>query len=245
MRKRLLVGLTAVLLAIPAISIAGHQFNDVPGSHTFHEDIAWLADHGVTRGCNPPANDEFCPDDPVTRGQMAAFIRRFANVSDPLLVGSEGSDRLVRHETWVALDSITMTAPADGGALLLNGSATFFINNDTDIGGFGLLEVTVDQDCSNSSEGLLTLWETLTVGGDSATVVGSVPVSRGTHTVRLCAYASHIDKSERTQGFEPRVSALWAADGRIQALGANASETSLSKSEMLERIQKKASASDE
>ena len=61
----------------------------------------------------------------MTRGQMAAFMRRFANASNPQLVGSEGSDRLIRHETWVALDSVTMTAPADGGALLLNGSAIF------------------------------------------------------------------------------------------------------------------------
>jgi hypothetical protein len=35
-----------------------------------------LATAGVTRGCNPPANDLFCPEDPVTRGQLAAFLRR-------------------------------------------------------------------------------------------------------------------------------------------------------------------------
>jgi hypothetical protein len=37
-----------------------------------------MAASGVTRGCNPPGNDRFCPDDLVTRGQMAAFMRRFA-----------------------------------------------------------------------------------------------------------------------------------------------------------------------
>jgi hypothetical protein len=31
---------------------------------------------GVTQGCNPPANDRFCPDDFVTRAQMAAFFKR-------------------------------------------------------------------------------------------------------------------------------------------------------------------------
>jgi hypothetical protein len=50
-------------------------FEDVEGS-VFAEDIAALADAGITRGCNPPANDSFCPDDPVTRGQMAAFLHR-------------------------------------------------------------------------------------------------------------------------------------------------------------------------
>jgi hypothetical protein len=46
----------------------------------FHDDISWLAAHDVTKGCNPPANDRFCPNDPVTRGQMAAFLHRFGNI---------------------------------------------------------------------------------------------------------------------------------------------------------------------
>ncbi len=51
-------------------------FWDVDDSHAFTEDVAWLAQEDVTRGCNAPWNDEFCPDDPVTRGQMAAFLVR-------------------------------------------------------------------------------------------------------------------------------------------------------------------------
>ena len=42
----------------------------------FDADIERLAASGITRGCNPPVNDRFCPDDPVTRGQMAAFLHR-------------------------------------------------------------------------------------------------------------------------------------------------------------------------
>ena len=44
--------------------------------HTFETAINWLASDGITQGCNPPANSEFCPDDRVTRGQMAAFLVR-------------------------------------------------------------------------------------------------------------------------------------------------------------------------
>jgi hypothetical protein len=51
-------------------------FNDVPPSSTFANDIAKLATAAITRGCNPPANNRFCPDDRVTRGQMAAFLDR-------------------------------------------------------------------------------------------------------------------------------------------------------------------------
>jgi hypothetical protein len=73
-----LTALVVALIVAPLTAVAGHGFNDVPSSHTFHEDIGWLADAGVTKGCNPPANDEFCPEDNVTRGQMGAFMRRFA-----------------------------------------------------------------------------------------------------------------------------------------------------------------------
>jgi len=52
------------------------RFIDVPFAHTFYGDVEWLAAEGVTRGCNPPANDMFCPDASVTRGQMAAFLHR-------------------------------------------------------------------------------------------------------------------------------------------------------------------------
>ena len=71
-----------VLLTLPAASWASHRFTDVPDSNTFHADIAWLADAGVTLGCNPPANDQFCPDDAVTRAQMSAFMMRFAQYLD-------------------------------------------------------------------------------------------------------------------------------------------------------------------
>jgi hypothetical protein len=30
----------------------------------------------VTKGCSPPANTKFCPNNHVTRGQMAAFLHR-------------------------------------------------------------------------------------------------------------------------------------------------------------------------
>lgn len=54
---------------------SGTDFGDDDGT-VFESDIQWLSSTGVTRGCNPPTNDSFCPDDVVTRGQMAAFIHR-------------------------------------------------------------------------------------------------------------------------------------------------------------------------
>lgn len=45
-------------------------------SSEFEGDINAIAAYGITQGCNPPDNDEFCPDDPITRGQMGAFLKR-------------------------------------------------------------------------------------------------------------------------------------------------------------------------
>lgn len=42
----------------------------------FEADIEWMASEGITKGCNPPLNDRFCPSKTVTRGQMAAFLHR-------------------------------------------------------------------------------------------------------------------------------------------------------------------------
>ena len=51
-------------------------YADVAADSTFATEIGWLGAVGITRGCNPPSNDAFCPEDPVTRGQMAAFLTR-------------------------------------------------------------------------------------------------------------------------------------------------------------------------
>ena len=42
----------------------------------FKNDIQWMADNGITKGCNPPTNDKFCPPDVVTRETMSAFMHR-------------------------------------------------------------------------------------------------------------------------------------------------------------------------
>lgn len=103
-----------VFLAIPAGSWASHRFVDVPDSNIFHTDIGWLADAGVTLGCNPPANDEFCPSDVVTRSQMSAFMRRLARYLDAE-DGSPGfADTAGDTNTLDGLDSTAFRRTGDG-----------------------------------------------------------------------------------------------------------------------------------
>jgi Tol biopolymer transport system component len=57
-------------------------FDDVPATSIFVGDITWLAETGITKGCNPPDNTMYCPGDSVTRGQMAAFLVRALGLTD-------------------------------------------------------------------------------------------------------------------------------------------------------------------
>jgi hypothetical protein len=55
--------------AAPALA----TFDDVPTSHPFFQYVEALAASGVTGGCG---GGNFCPDAPVTRGQMAVFLAK-------------------------------------------------------------------------------------------------------------------------------------------------------------------------
>lgn len=51
------------------------SFNDVPTNHPFFQFIEALKVSGITAGCQaaPPL---YCPDNPLTRGQMAVFLAK-------------------------------------------------------------------------------------------------------------------------------------------------------------------------
>jgi len=58
---------------------AGQRFNDVPPGNVFYNFIDRLAVLGITQGCTPD-HLMYCPGDPVTRAQMAAFLVRAFNL---------------------------------------------------------------------------------------------------------------------------------------------------------------------
>lgn len=72
-RKLVAIGIAAVMLALPVAVSANHQFGDVPTSSTYHTTVSRLVGAGITGGCG---GGKYCPNDPVTRGQMAAFLNR-------------------------------------------------------------------------------------------------------------------------------------------------------------------------
>jgi hypothetical protein len=73
----------------------------------FEDEIEWLYAEGITMGCNPPTNDMFCPEDPLTRGMMAAFFVRALD-----LVDDGGGDLFVDDDASVFEADIDKLAAA-------------------------------------------------------------------------------------------------------------------------------------
>ncbi len=76
MRVRIVIS----LLVLVVVGIAGTA--NSAGFFTDDDDsihlraIEAIAAEGITRGCNPPTNDRYCPKSTVTREQMASFLVR-------------------------------------------------------------------------------------------------------------------------------------------------------------------------
>jgi len=56
------------------------DFADVPTSHPFFQFVEALAASGITAGCG---NGNYCPDAPMTRGQMAVFLAKALGLQWP------------------------------------------------------------------------------------------------------------------------------------------------------------------
>ena len=81
-RKRLLTCRLLALLPVGLVvftSAPAQTFNDAPPGHWAFSHIETLAANSVSGGCG---SDNFCPDDPVTRAQMAVFLERGINGGD-------------------------------------------------------------------------------------------------------------------------------------------------------------------
>lgn len=76
MRKAIAVVSTAILLAVGSVAVASHNFTDVDEGNIFHDDIAWMAENGITYGYG---DGTYGPKDFMTREQMAAFMHRLYN----------------------------------------------------------------------------------------------------------------------------------------------------------------------
>ena len=69
--------IAAAVLSGRGVALASHNFSDVPDSVVYHDFVDFLAQNGITAGCG---GGQYCGDSPVTRGQMAIFLKRLAGL---------------------------------------------------------------------------------------------------------------------------------------------------------------------
>jgi hypothetical protein len=115
----------------------GESFPDVPADNLFYKSIETLFHNGVTAGC---FGGGYCPEDPVTRAQMAVFLLKsrygVAHVPPPCTgtvftdVPCEGSPYDPWIEELVGL-GITAGCGENVGESVLNQPQIVFCPNDT------------------------------------------------------------------------------------------------------------------
>lgn len=202
-----------IVIAAPLAVIATDAFTDVPESNVHHDDIAWLKDAGVTAGCNPPTNTEYCPGDPVLRQQMASFMRRLAEnqvvdaatavtAEDAQTVGGLTPEAIVQGYAdsgpWgvgnidgvAKIEEIEVQVPEDG-YLQIAGSASFIDAT----GGTMLVWLQFDDPaCDNTVPNVTSVGfgygsaagNASNAAADGAFGEGTIPVTAGSHTITLC-----------------------------------------------------------
>ena len=81
----------AGLLGLGATHAHAHNcvgFGDLAGESPFCPSVSWLKNRQITAGCG---TNLYCPDDVVTRLQMAAFLQRMGDKLAPTLMSNSGS----------------------------------------------------------------------------------------------------------------------------------------------------------
>jgi hypothetical protein len=83
-------GAVVFLASTPSAEAILLQGTFTDDNNSVHQNgIEAVAAAGITAGCNPPANDRYCPNDNVTRAQAATFVARSLNLPD------DGEDHFV------------------------------------------------------------------------------------------------------------------------------------------------------
>ncbi len=103
----------------PSSVPATPYFTDVPSNHPYFTWIQKMKQVGITSGCSPTT---YCPDDPVTRGQMAVFIER-----------GEFNELLPAGTPVVVWLSAASASPGSTLTVAISGQNTNFVSGFTQV----------------------------------------------------------------------------------------------------------------
>ncbi len=127
LRRLTVVGIVALMLAVPVAVSASHLFNDVPTSSTYHTTVARLAGAGITGGCG---GGNYCPNAAVTRGQMAAFLNRGLGRGAGGEFGTDDDDWATILDYSVAAETSLLSGGGGGGTAHIFATSTISVWTD-------------------------------------------------------------------------------------------------------------------
>ena len=113
----MIVVVLAVLIAPVAAAGATSLWADIPDDSIFVNDTNWMKITGVSIGCNPPANTNYCPKEFLTREQMAAFMHRLSDaqvVNAATAIDAENAENADTVDGRDANELMSITGSASG-----------------------------------------------------------------------------------------------------------------------------------
>ena len=104
---------------------ASHNFEDVPDDAFFHDLVQFLVDNMITAGCSvsPP---RYCGDDPVTRGQMAVFLKKLSDLVDERVAALVATNTDALQGQITALQTALVAALGDTPCVRREGTEVIF-----------------------------------------------------------------------------------------------------------------------
>jgi hypothetical protein len=178
-RGRPLVLLLALVFVAPVL--AADRFTDVPNDNPHHDDINTIARVGITLGCNPPTNDQYCPDAAVRRDQMGSFLARTLRAATPVFLHDERSPGAIDFDASPVVCQTVDHTPTVAEHALVHGWLA----------------------ANSSVAGLMTFIPTLassTNGGTSWSQLDGQAPRAGRVAVDEWAYGAGIDRLDLTAG---------------------------------------------
>lgn len=218
---KLAVALVAALVVAVPVAWATDVFADVPAASPHHDDVNAIRTAGITRGCNPPANDLYCPDQAVRRDQMASFLQRGLGRG----ARGFGPDNLELSSVYETGPSatVTLTVPGSGFALV-NAMQTLTA------AGFGGCPCLIQMRLRNVSTGAYSplQWQNMVAATQTTVALTYLfPVNAGANTFVLEARSVWGTNQSTSNAV---INALWVPFGSTgsSTLGAAAPEVTRS-----------------
>lgn len=177
-RRILLIVAATVLFVVPVAALGATSFwADVPDDNIFVEDTNWMKVTGVSKGCNPPTNTEYCPEDLLTRQEMAAFLHRLSilQVVDAGWLDGRTADEVMSATGAASVDDVDFD-PSSGNPINIASLVGFDIPAS---GGVLTATANVGAEPPTSGTQLGLVW--VDIGGNG-TCAAPIPNPGGTGT---------------------------------------------------------------